>query len=75
MEDNAIWNCEGVQVGGLGSLFGILGSWTTLSHDIDDPVGEKSQTLSSTTPADKQSLFDIGPFWLCKITDDADFFN
>ena len=44
MEDNAIWNCEGVQVGGLGSLFGILGSWTTLSHDIDDPVGEKSQT-------------------------------
>ena len=37
-----IWNCEGVQVGGLGSSFGILGSWTTIFHDIDDPVGEES---------------------------------
>jgi len=38
-QGNAIWNCEGVQVGGLGSSFGILGSWTTIFHDIDDPVG------------------------------------
>ena len=42
---NAIWNCEGVQVGGLGSSFGILGSWTTIFHDIDDPVGEESHLL------------------------------
>ena len=41
-QGNAIWNCEGVQVGGLGSSFGILGSWTTIFHDIDDPVGEES---------------------------------
>ena len=41
-QGNAIWNCEGIQVGGLGSSFGILGSWTTIFHDIDDPVGEES---------------------------------
>ena len=35
-----ISSCEGVQVGGLGSSFGILGSWTTIFHDLDDPVGE-----------------------------------
>ena len=44
-QGNAIWNCEGVQVGALGSSFGVLGSWTTIFHDIDDPVGEKSQIL------------------------------
>ena len=30
---------EGIQVGGVGSCYGILGSWTIISHDIDDPVG------------------------------------
>ena len=60
---NAIWNCEGVQVGGLGSSFGILGSWTTIFHDIDDPVGEESHllVLSTTTPTDK-FLFEKGLF-------------
>jgi len=38
-QGNAIWSCEGVQVGGLRSSFGILGSWTTIFHDADDPVG------------------------------------
>ena len=40
-QGHAIWNCEGIQVGGLGSSFGILGSWTTIFHDIDDPVGKE----------------------------------
>ena len=31
---------EGVQVGGLRSAFGVLGSWTTIFHDADDPVGK-----------------------------------
>ncbi|KAF7980623.1 hypothetical protein HWV62_37414 [Athelia sp. TMB] len=29
---------EGVQVGGVRSLFGVLGSWTTVFHDVSDPV-------------------------------------
>ena len=40
-------SCEGVQVGGLGSSFGILGSWTTTYHDEDDPVGEEIVFLVS----------------------------
>ncbi|KAF5340129.1 hypothetical protein D9758_013144 [Tetrapyrgos nigripes] len=36
---NAIWSCEGVQVGGVRSAYGVLGSWTTIFHDVDDPVG------------------------------------
>lgn len=31
---------EGVQIGGLRSSFGVLGAWTTIFHDSDDPVGE-----------------------------------
>ncbi|KAF8157961.1 hypothetical protein B0H34DRAFT_706937 [Crassisporium funariophilum] len=38
-QGNAIWSSAGVQVGGLRSSFGILGSWTTVFHDSDDPVG------------------------------------
>ncbi|KAF8963017.1 hypothetical protein BDZ97DRAFT_1822636 [Flammula alnicola] len=38
-QGNAIWSSEGVQVGGLRSDFGVLGSWTTIFHDADDPVG------------------------------------
>ncbi|KAL0563295.1 hypothetical protein V5O48_018777 [Marasmius crinis-equi] len=36
---NPIWSGEGVQIGGVKSAFGVLGSWTTIFHDIDDPVG------------------------------------
>jgi len=35
-----ICSSEGVQVGGLRSAFGVLGSWTTIFHDADDPVGK-----------------------------------
>jgi len=38
-QGNAIWSCEGIQVGGLRSSYGVLGSWTTIFHDADDPVG------------------------------------
>ncbi|KAH8795928.1 hypothetical protein DL96DRAFT_1646398 [Flagelloscypha sp. PMI_526] len=34
-----MWHCQGVQIGGVGSQFGVLGSWTTVHHDQDDPVG------------------------------------
>jgi hypothetical protein len=36
---NLSTSCLGVQVGGIGSSFGVLGIWTTVFHDIDDPVG------------------------------------
>jgi len=36
---HTIWSSEGVQVGGVRSSFGILGAWTTVFHDGDDPVG------------------------------------
>jgi hypothetical protein len=67
-QGNAIWNCEGIQVGGLGSSFGILGSWTTIFHDIDDPVGKELHIGSLEMcylPTDKSPL-KIGPFWLRK---------
>ncbi|XP_006462868.1 hypothetical protein AGABI2DRAFT_207517 [Agaricus bisporus var. bisporus H97] len=36
----AVWSSVGVQVGGVGSSFGVLGSWTTVFHDDEDPVGK-----------------------------------
>lgn len=36
---NATWSSEGIQVGGIRSLFGVLGTWTTVFHEDDDPVG------------------------------------
>ena len=30
----------GIQVGGVGSSYGVLGSWTTVMHDEEDPVGK-----------------------------------
>ncbi|KAJ3907882.1 hypothetical protein F5879DRAFT_986063 [Lentinula edodes] len=38
-QGQAIWSSEGVQVGGIRSSYGVLGSWTTIFHDDDDPVG------------------------------------
>ncbi|KAF8272752.1 hypothetical protein EI94DRAFT_1769606 [Lactarius quietus] len=35
----AIWSCDGVQIGGVRSSYGILGIWTTIFHDPQDPVG------------------------------------
>ncbi|KAF8508214.1 hypothetical protein JB92DRAFT_2954126 [Gautieria morchelliformis] len=34
-----IWSTEAIQVGGIASAFGALGAWTTVFHDVDDPVG------------------------------------
>ncbi|KAF9263005.1 hypothetical protein L218DRAFT_375211 [Marasmius fiardii PR-910] len=36
---NPVWSGEGVQIGGIRSAYGILGTWTTIFHDDDDPVG------------------------------------
>ncbi|KZV95623.1 hypothetical protein EXIGLDRAFT_468470 [Exidia glandulosa HHB12029] len=33
------WGSEGVQVGGVGSAIGILGIWTGVHHQEDDPAG------------------------------------
>lgn len=35
-----VFSSEGVQVGGVRSLYGVLGVWTSVEHDINDPVGE-----------------------------------
>uniref|UniRef100_A0A8H7XQU9 Protein kinase domain-containing protein n=1 Tax=Psilocybe cubensis TaxID=181762 RepID=A0A8H7XQU9_PSICU len=37
-QGNGIWSSEGIQVGGIRSSYGVLGSWTTVFHDFDDPV-------------------------------------
>ncbi|KAH9044592.1 hypothetical protein EDB85DRAFT_2070730 [Lactarius pseudohatsudake] len=46
----AVWSCDGVQVGGVRSSYGVLGSWTTVFHDHRDPVGplwlRKVKTIS-----------------------------
>lgn len=31
---------EAIQIGPPGSSFGALGTWTTIFHDLDDPVGK-----------------------------------
>ncbi|KAG7445628.1 uncharacterized protein BT62DRAFT_1006657 [Guyanagaster necrorhizus] len=36
---NPIWSSEGIQVGGLRALYGVLGTWTTTFHNPNDPVG------------------------------------
>ncbi|KAF9066455.1 hypothetical protein BDP27DRAFT_1227533 [Rhodocollybia butyracea] len=41
-QGQAIWSSEGIQIGGVRSAYGVLGSWTTVFHDDDDPVGEPS---------------------------------
>ncbi|KAJ3512975.1 hypothetical protein NLJ89_g3219 [Agrocybe chaxingu] len=38
-QGNALWSSEGIQIGGLQSGYGVLGSWSTIFHDSDDPVG------------------------------------
>ncbi|GJJ15605.1 hypothetical protein Clacol_009883 [Clathrus columnatus] len=34
-----MWSIQVVQIGGVGSTYGALGTWTTVAHDLDDPVG------------------------------------
>ncbi|KAG1777383.1 hypothetical protein EV702DRAFT_1102901 [Suillus placidus] len=33
------WSSEGVQIGGIASAFGVIGTWTGIRHDHADPVG------------------------------------
>ncbi|KAI6030429.1 hypothetical protein F5J12DRAFT_800318 [Pisolithus orientalis] len=37
--DQPVWNCEGVGLGGVRSQAGVLGTWSTVFHDAEDPVG------------------------------------
>jgi hypothetical protein len=39
---------EGVSIGGLHSRFGVLGIWTTIFHELDDPVGMPPLSLFIT---------------------------
>ncbi|TFK52690.1 hypothetical protein OE88DRAFT_1658096 [Heliocybe sulcata] len=38
-EGHPIWSSEGIQIGGVRSPYGVLGSWTTVFHDAHDPIG------------------------------------
>ncbi|TFK36787.1 hypothetical protein BDQ12DRAFT_736537 [Crucibulum laeve] len=33
------WSSTGIQIGDTGSAMGVVGVWTTVAHDQDDPVG------------------------------------
>lgn len=37
--NQTLWSCDGIQVGGVRSSYGVLGSWTTIFHEHLDPVG------------------------------------
>ncbi|KAI6102344.1 hypothetical protein EDD16DRAFT_365202 [Pisolithus croceorrhizus] len=37
--DQPVWNCEGIGLGGVRSQAGVLGVWSTVFHDAEDPVG------------------------------------
>lgn len=60
-----IISSEGVQVGGLRSTFGVLGSWTTIFHDADDPVGKLVNLMAVL--GDENSWYLSGPFWMHKL--------
>jgi len=51
---STIWSSAGVQVGGLRSSFGVLGAWTTIFHEDDDPIGPfwLCKRASTSTPAE-----------------------
>ena len=34
------WSSEGIQIGGVGSARGVVGTWTGNDHDDRDPVGK-----------------------------------
>jgi hypothetical protein len=36
---------EAIQIGGVASAFGAIGSWTTVFHDLNDPVGKGCSTI------------------------------
>ena len=54
---------EGVQIGGVRSSYGVLGSWTTVHHEIHDPVG-MYETAGFVSPLTKrvQGHFGYGRF-------------
>ncbi len=63
--DFFFYSSEGVQVGGLRSAFGVLGSWTTIFHDADDPVGKWRIFIEVLN--ERELMGFIGPFWMHKL--------
>lgn len=57
-----LFSSQGVQVGGLQSSFGVLGAWTTIFHDDDDPVGALPHLNFNSWRIDIPLV--LGPFWL-----------
>ncbi|KAF5377965.1 hypothetical protein D9615_006704 [Tricholomella constricta] len=58
-QGEAVWSSLGIHVGGPQALFGVLGSWTTVFHDSDDPVGPfwlRRQTAAIGLPMNHVSL-------------------
>lgn len=51
------------KVGGVRSLYGVLGTWTTIFHDFDDPVGMNvmREIVALLNP------HSTGPFWLRRL--------
>lgn len=61
----AIFSSVGIQVGGVGSSYGVLGSWTTVFHEDEDPVGKRHVVFF---PAEGlKSRVTEGPFWMHKV--------
>jgi hypothetical protein len=56
-------SCEGIQVGGVRSSYGILGSWTTVFHEPLDPVGMFS--VLRFVGFELNAI--IGPLWMHKV--------
>ncbi|RDB14851.1 hypothetical protein Hypma_016407 [Hypsizygus marmoreus] len=58
-QGSAVWSSQGVHIGGLKSSFGVLGAWTTVFHDSDDPVGPfwlRRESVSVNLPMNHLSL-------------------
>lgn len=56
-----------IQIGGVGSVYGALGTWTTVIHDEDDPVGQYLFEYMNTLKC-LLGLTELGPTWIRKYT-------
>ena len=50
------------------SSFGVLGSWTTIFHEDDDPIGAAGPIFDRINGRANSNFGAAGPFWLCKRT-------
>jgi hypothetical protein len=56
-------SCDGIQVGGVRSSYGVLGSWTTIFHERLDPVGMLA--VPQSVCFELNAI--IGPLWMHKV--------